>query len=474
MITIRKNLSEIPRGVRASVAFFMASVVSMGISYITTPLYTRLLTPGEYGQVSIFSTWVSILGILAMFNLAAGVFNNGMLDYPDKRDEYSFSMLILSNIITLVFFCLFLAVYPLVKPWIGLDFPLVILMGVLFLFQPAYSFWIAKQRYELKYKMTFIWSVISAIFSPAVAIICIFIFNDNRLYARIFGAEIALILIYVGFYIYISIKGKFRVQTKYWKGALLFNLPLLPHYLSIYILGSSDKLMISNLVSDSATAYYSVAYTVSSVAMVLWSAVNGSLVPYTYEKCKNKDYKSVSAVTIPILTVFATACIGVIMLAPEVVAIVATPDYSEAIYAIPPIVGGVFFQVHYSLYGNIIFYYKKPKYLTIATVVSATLNIILNYVFIRKFGYIAAGYTTLVCYFVQAALDYIVMRKIANERVYNMKYIGVLSAGVIAVSLLSNLIYAFAFVRYTILAVILIVCSIFRNKIFGVFKTMKS
>ena len=471
---IKAHIKDIPQGVKASVAFFTASVVTMGISYITTPLFTRLLTADEYGQVSIFFTWVSIFGILAMFNLSAGVFNNGMLDYPDKRDEYSFSMLILSNIITLGFFCILIVTYPLIKSWIGLDFPLILLMGGLFLFQPAYNFWISRQRYELKYKLTFMWSVISAILSPIVAIICILFSSDNRLYARIFGAEIPLILIYIGFYLYLTIKGDFKVQTKYWKGALLFNLPLLPHYLSVYILGGSDKLMISNLVSDSATAYYSVAYTVSSVAMVLWNAVNGSLIPYTYEKCSKKDYKSVSSVAMPILTVFAVACIGVIMLAPEVVAIVATPDYSEAIYAIPPIVGGVFFQVHYSLYGNIIFYYKKPKYVTIATVASAMLNILLNYIFIKKYGYIAAGYTTLVCYLVQAGLDYIVMRKIASDRVYNMRYIGILSAGVIAVSLLSNLIYAFAFIRYIILVVILVLCFIFRNKIIYVFKTMKS
>lgn len=473
MNNIRKRIHSIPQGVKSSMAFFMASVVSMGISYITTPLFTRLLTSDEYGRVSIFTTWVSIFGILAMFNLAAGIFNNGMLDYPDKRDEYSFSMLILSNIITLLFFCILIAVYPFVKSWIGLDFPLVMLMGIMFLFQPAYSFWTARQRYELKYKMTFIWSVISAILSPTVAIICIYIFKDNKLYARIFGAEIALIFIYIGFYLYLSIKGKFKVQTRYWKDALLFNLPLIPHYLSMYLLGSSDKIMISNLVSDSATAYYSVAYTVSSAAIVLWNAANSSLIPYTYEKCGKKDYKSVSAVAMPILTVFAAVCIGVIMLAPEVVAIVATSNYSEAIYAIPPIVGGVFFQVHYSLYGNIIFYYKKPKYVTIATVASAALNVILNYIFISNFGYIAAGYTTLICYFIQAALDYIVMRKIAHNRVYNMKYIGILSIGVIVISLLSNLIYNLVFVRYVFLAVLFVICAIFRKKIVSIFMKMK-
>lgn len=104
---------------KLSVAFFMSIVVSMGISYITIPFLQDCSPPGEYGHVPIFTTWVSIFGILAMFNFSAGVFNNGMLDYPDKRDEYSFSMLILSNFITLVFFCILLAIYPIIKSWLG-------------------------------------------------------------------------------------------------------------------------------------------------------------------------------------------------------------------------------------------------------------------------------------------------------------------------------------------------------------------
>ena len=231
--------------------------------------------------------------------------------------------------------------------------------------------------------------------------------------------------------------------------------------------------MISNLVSDSATAYYSVAYAVSSVAIIIWSAANSSLIPYTYEKCSKKDYQSISAVAMMILTVFAAACIGAIMLAPEVVAIVATQDYREAIYAIPPIIGGVFFQVHYGLYGNILYYYKKPKYIMLATVISTGINIVLNYIFIQRYGYIAAGYTTFICYLIQAMLDYIIMRKIIGNSIYNMKYIGALSLGVITISLLSNFIYDYVVIRYAVIIIILLICFLFRKKIICIYKLMK-
>ena len=156
--------------------------------------------------------------------------------------------------------------------------------------------------------------------------------------------------------------------------------------------------MISYIVNDSATAYYSVAHSVAAVVFIVWNAINGSLVPYTYEKCKIKDYKSISNVTLPLLLLFACISVGLVMMAPEIVRIMASESYHEAIYIIPPIVGGVFFQVQYSIYANIIYYYKKPVYVMIGSITATISNLILNYVFISKYGYFAAGYTTIFCY----------------------------------------------------------------------------
>jgi O-antigen/teichoic acid export membrane protein len=473
MIRNLDDIRKLPQGVKASIAFFIANIINKGIAYITTPLYTRILTDDEFGKTSVFLTWLQIFGIIAMFCLQWGVFNNGMVDYPDKRDEYSYSMLILSNIITLCFSGILLCLYPLVKEMLDISLPLIILMCVIFLFQPAYNFWMAKQRYELKYKFLVLWSILSAVISPLAAIICIKCFPGHRLYARLFGAEVVLIILYIGFYFYIGYRASFKLDTKYWKAALLFNLPLIPHYLSTYLLGSADRIMISKIINDSATAYYSVAYSVASIAIIIWTAANSSLIPYTYEKCKVKDYRSISNVTLPIMAVFGVACIFIILLAPEVVAIMSPKSFREAIYVIPPIVGGVFFQVHYYIYANVLYYYKKSKYVMIGSITATLLNIVLNYIFINEYGFIAAGYTTIFCYFVQALIDYFAMKKVVGESVYNMKVIAAMSVGIVVISLVSNLTYDYLIIRYVIAAVIVALGVIYRKKLMSLFAGMK-
>lgn len=469
------RLKQLSQGVKASIAFFLASMITKGIAYITTPIYSRLLTTEEYGKVSVYLTWVQLFGIIAMFCLSYGVFNNGMLEYPDKRNEYSFSLLILSNIISLAFLIIIVSLYPLISSLLKIEFPFVLLMSVGFFFQPAFSFWSAKQRYELKYKALLIWTIVCAVISPSVAIFLIVFSNCNsNLYPRIFGADCSLILIYICFYIYLGYKSNWKIKTKYWKAALLFNTPLIPHYLSTYLLGSCDKIMISHIVSDSATAYYSVAHSIAAFAAIMWTAINGSLIPYTYENCKEHKYENINKVTLPLITLFAAGCVVVIMLAPEAVSIMAPKQYWEAICVIPPIVGGVFFQVQYYIYANIVYYYKKPVFVMFGSVTAVLLNIVLNYFFIKKFGYVAAGYTTIVCYLIQAIIDYYAMKHITKETVYNMKYIVSLSVIVMLIALFSNLIYDFAIIRYLILFVLLIVAFILRNKILRIFDFRKN
>lgn len=466
----KKGLIEIPQGVKASIAFFAATVVTKGISYLTTPIYTRLLSSDDFGRTSVFITWLQLFGIVAMFCLSAGVFNNGMVDYPEERDEYSFSMLILSNIISIIFSIVLLLLYPFIKDVIKLEVPLVLLMLVIYLFEPAYDFWVARQRYEMKYKLVSLWAIVCAVVSPLIAIVCIIMDSQHQLYGRIFGAHLSLLIIYIGFYFYLAKKAKYRINRTYWKSALSFNLPLIPHYLSIYLLGSSDKLMISRLIGDSATAYYSVAYSVASVVMIVWTAANGSLIPYTYEKCKKKEYKSISNVTISLLWVFGVFCVLIILLAPEVVSFMATKDYKEAIYVIPPIVGGVFFQVHYFIYANILYYFKKPKCVMIGSISAMLLNIILNYIFIQQYGYIAAGYTTFICYLIQAAIDYLAMRKVVGTSIYNMKLIVLMSVLFGGSSLLCTFLYVEKLMRYLIVAMILLLGIFMRKKILNIIK----
>ena len=67
--------------VKASMAFMIVNFMQKGISFLTAPIFTRLLSTEEYGQVTIYLSWVDLIGIFAMFGLYNNVFYNGITEF---------------------------------------------------------------------------------------------------------------------------------------------------------------------------------------------------------------------------------------------------------------------------------------------------------------------------------------------------------------------------------------------------------
>ena len=58
------NLDKIPENLKATFVFAIASFATSGINYITTPIFTRILTTSEYGLISVYNSWFEIVRYL--------------------------------------------------------------------------------------------------------------------------------------------------------------------------------------------------------------------------------------------------------------------------------------------------------------------------------------------------------------------------------------------------------------------------
>ncbi|EMU55855.1 lipopolysaccharide biosynthesis protein [Clostridium butyricum] len=464
--------SKLSTPLKASLAFMIVSFFQKGMSIITGPIFTRILSPTEYGQISIFNSWIDIIGVVAMLSLSAGVYNNGMLDYEDKKDEFTFSLLILSNSCTLIMAMIYIIFRKYFDYILILPHSLIILMFIIFFISPAFNFWTTRQRYEYKYKSYAVITILSIIISCSTSILCVINFK-NKIDAKLWGEKIILILIWIYFYINIIYKGKFKLKLEYWKYALKFNIPLIPHYLSLYVLNNSDRVMIANILGTESAAIYSVAYSAGSIVSIIWISINSSLLPWTYDKLKKKEYNSIGETTKPLIVIYGVVCVMLVYLAPEIMHILAPKSYHNGIYVIAPVIAGIFFTSLYCLFANIEFYYKSTKVIMIASVMSSIINIILNLIFIPRYGYIAAGYTTLISYIFQSILHYINLKRIEEKTIYDIKFVIYLSICVIVMCLLSNILYSLPFLRYGILICAIVIIFKYKNKFIKLLKSIR-
>lgn len=455
---------------KASMAFLFANLVLKGISLVSGPVFTRIMTTEQYGIVSTFFSWESVFSVIITLNLSSGVFNNGMLEYKKDRDVFQFSVLTISTVSTGLFFIIFCFLKDYIIDLLDLPVLLIYSMFLNFLFIPAYSFWSGRQRYEFKYKALTVISILCSLVSIFIGITAVILAPENYdAIARILAFEGVSIGIGIFFYAYIAYKAKLKCKLSYCIYALKFNIPLVPHYLSMYVLASSDRIMITKLIDASATAIYSVAYTVASVITIVWQSIEASLSPWIYEKLSQNDEKAVKKLTTSVLFIFALMCTVCTLFAPEIMAILAPPSYSKGIYVIPSVAAGVFFTALYSLYMRVELYYKQTGFATIATTVAAIANIILNYIFIRIFGFVAAGYTTMVCYALLSLFHYFNVNRKGFASIFNNKFFLIISIVLIVFSLIISILYSYPLLRYCFISILILALFIKRKIILDVF-----
>ena len=107
---------------------------------------------------------------------------------------------------------------------------------------------------------------------------------------------------------------------------------------------------------------------------------------------------------------------GVIWFAPEIVLIMAGEKYLEAVYVVPPVALSLLLLFYSQLFANVEFYYEEKRSLVWASLGAAVTNLILNWIFIRLYGYVAAAYTTLFSYLVFALCNCLAMKRILKRR----------------------------------------------------------
>ena len=103
-----------------------------------------------------------------------------------------------------------------------------------------------------------------------------------------------------------------------------------------------------------------------------------------------------------------------------------------------------------------------------ASVITAITNIVLNMIFIPLFGFVAAGYTTLVCYGLFALSQFVFMNKACKEAgmpaVYNTKVIWGIATLFVGVSIMISFLYKYTWQRYVTITIIFIVVVSFLVK----------
>lgn len=446
---------------KASVWFIGASVFNNCVSIITQPIINRILSVEEIGLYNVFITWHSIFLVLSTLNLFAGVLEMFLTEEIDKSRSIISSLSTLSILFACLFFALLLITYPLVEDLIIIPRRYLVVMGIYIVSEAVIQFWCSEKRFRYQYKVYS--GVLIGLFMAKAfsSIILSVIFVDDRVMGRILGLMIPSFITSIFLFYNIGIKKpQSRNSTEYWKRAVLFNLPLIPHYLTTIMMSSADRIMIQQLDTIESVGLYSIVYSYSSIALIVFNSINSAYTPFALKAIKDEKYIELRNKTNYIIVICTIAVACMIIMAPEGLLILGGVQYLPTLGIVSVLLIGIFFSSFYYIFSNVEFVYKKNKIIFPITLMGAFINIGLNYYFIPIIGYEAAAYTTLASYLFIFIAHGIVSFRIVKKIIFDYKVIVISVVLLTVISVFSIILFKISvFVR--ILLVILLLVMLF-------------
>ena len=390
--------------VKSSALYLLATVIGQGATFAGILIFTRLMSQADYGEYSTYYAYVSIFTVLIGANLHYSL-NNAYIDKKDEILEYRKSVLALSALIaaSLTFFL-----------WVVLTLVLKEIPAILLLFGAlhSYSFFVVTYRtysanMENDYKKKLWLLILPNVFQLLLPLILIAMYRTQTFYLRVLGSTLGVgIVAAVSFFEMIRWGGPL-FQKEYWKYAMAISVPSILMSVSYMLMQQCDKVMITRLCGAEATAVYSALYYLGYAIIAVDQALAPVRQAWLYKQLAKDKVSSTVTVQRWYLLILAFLSVGLLMVAPEVIRLIVPRDYWQFSY-VAPFVAGACSMALYRFYTELILYYKKNMILAICVLISAAINVGLNFVFIPLFGAVAAAFTTVASYLILLLLTGIV------------------------------------------------------------------
>lgn len=450
--------------VKAGSWYTFTNFFTKGLAFLTLPIFTRLLSTADYGTVSLFSSWASIFSVIISLDLAWSV-QRGKFEFKENYNKYISSVLFLSLLIFLIFLTIFIIFSNFFLRITNLTSTLFFIMVFEAFFMFVQSFSLAKFRVEYKYKAVSLITIISSIVGIILSIYLIRnVFIKEPYFGKILGNFLPLSVFAIFFIFYFLVKGKELINFQYWKYALVLSVPFILHNISGVINSQFDRIIINQYLGASPTGIYSFAYNLGTIVSVFFMSINQAYIPYYLEKMENREYKKILFISKNYRNLFIIFYSVILFISPEIVKLMAEKSYWEGLGIIPYIFLAYFFNFMYNFETNTEYYYKKTQYIPIGTMLAAAVNVILNYIFIPKYGYFAAAITTDISYFVLFVFHYLITKYKMKKPMFGLRFHLVSLFAAIGITLSFIIIKDLVFVRYALAGSILIMGLIFLQR----------
>ena len=394
------------------------------ITFLLLPLYTALLTTEEYGTVDLITTLVQLFIPIVSLMIDQGVFR-----YLLSSENENTKKEVISN----AFFLLlglnfvFIIIYLLLLPLITVKYKIWIL---LILVITAFSNLFLQISRGLKKTFDYaLGSFICSLITITLNVLCIAFIKMSAvgmLLATFIGNVVCCIYLFFKLEInkYLSLSS---VNKKTFLNELKYSIPLIPNQLSLWVMNSSDRLIVSFILGTAANGILAVSHKFPAIFMTFFNIFQLAWHETGTVHFFDKDRDDFFSKTIEeIMLLFSTLCMCIIIVLPIVFNLFVNSSYNEAYYNIPIYLIASLLNVMVGLLGVVYVATKKTFEIAKTTIIAALINIIVNIILIKYIGLYAASISTFMGYFITMIYRIIDTKKYLNIKYSLYKYVKII------------------------------------------------
>lgn len=420
---------------RHSSIYILGSVIVNGGGFLLIPLYTKYLSPSEYGiwgSVSILSSFlISVLG----FGVH-GTINRFYYEFDDqKRWKVFFGtiskfVILFGLVVTLLLF--FLGAPFLDSIFKSVRFEPYLKLGVIIGFLgviPVIALALFQAKQQVIVYRTF--TTISFILLTTCMLIFVVLMGKGVLGA-LYAQVISGILMSIVYLYFILKEGTKTISTEHLGMSLKFGFPLMFYAISGFVTEMASRYFIERFTTLSELGVFNLAQQYASGLIMVVTAISMAWTPIFFEKAKEPDSQIVfSKFGLYLIVIVSGIALIMSLFAPEFITILASEKYYSAQEIIPLLLlSYVFGNGFWILMITPIIYTKQAKYLPWITALSGGISILANIILIPRLGIMGAAIAQLISYI---ALVYVAYK--VADKVYPIDY----DFGKIALILMSSI-----------------------------------
>ena len=420
------------KAIKNTGVLLLSEVISKGIAFLLIPLYSYLVQPEDFGKIAILQLFFTVFVLFISFSLHS-TFDKYYFDKKFGSVKSLFSTLLIIQLAT-IFFCSiayiftgeFLTTLFNIANKEYLDLMFYCAIGAIF-FPIINSYLICSGQI----KRAGYYSILISILRSVTALILVINMQDKILAILIslIVEQLAGLIIAVWYYIQ-----NFRInliQADKIRELVTYSALFFPTSLSVFIVKFSDRLMIQFMIGYQGVGIYSMGTRLVNIPGQFISTINKNFTPQIYESISSNNKEKLNQMIRLFLGTIFFLLFGLILFSKELFYVIGI-EYKESFIIFLILCLCSYINGYNLIIQPIMTYYKEfVKYKSIIWVSVGVLNIILNLIFIPKYGIIGAAVVTTISYLLSIPFSYYYAIKAYKEKYYFKWFCGSLLVFVI-------------------------------------------